>query len=109
MREGNACHRISIESLEIALHRIEGIPKEAPSLICHLARGYRYVGFSYVAMLKEYGIQVGMTGKGDSKGNAQTECINNTMKNELFKDMIFHDINVVRIAVSTAVKFYNED
>ena len=31
------------------------------------------------------------------------------MKNELLKDMVFHDIGQVRLAVSAAVKFYNEE
>ena len=37
----------------------------------------------YVAPLKSCGIRISMTESGDPKDNAQTERINNTMKNEL--------------------------
>lgn len=50
-----------------------------------------------------------MTESGDPKDNAQAERIDNTMKNELLKDMVSHDIGQVRLAVSAAVKFYNEE
>jgi hypothetical protein len=50
-----------------------------------------------------------MTENGDPKKNAQAECINNTMKNELLKDIVFHNIEEIKAAVSVAVDFYNNE
>lgn len=48
-----------------------------------------------------------MTESGDPKDNAQTERINNTMKNELLKDKVFNTIEEVITAIALAVDFYN--
>ncbi|MDR1865870.1 MAG: integrase core domain-containing protein, partial [Bacteroidales bacterium] len=37
------------------------------------------------------------------------ERINNTMKNELLKGMVFHHIEEVKTAVTVAVEFYNHE
>ena len=50
-----------------------------------------------------------MTESGDPKDNAQAERINNTMKNELLKDMRFSCIDDVIAAVAHAVAFYNNE
>lgn len=50
-----------------------------------------------------------MTESGDPKDNAQAERINNTMKNELLKDMRFNCIEEVTLAVARAVDFYNNE
>jgi hypothetical protein len=50
-----------------------------------------------------------MTESGDPKENAQAERINGTMKNELLKDVVFHSIKEVQVAVSVAVEFYNNE
>ncbi len=43
------------------------------------------------------------------KDNAQAERINNTIKNELFKDMKFNSIGEVRKALKRAISFYNNE
>jgi len=48
-----------------------------------------------------------MTGSGDPKENAQADRINNTMKNELLKGVVFHTIEEVKATVTVAVDFYN--
>lgn len=98
-----------LKALEMALHRIEGTPKEDVCLIHHSDRGCQYASSRYVATLKAHGIQASMTESGDPKENAQAERINSTMKNELLKDMTFHDLDEVIRAVAAAVKFYNEE
>ena len=50
-----------------------------------------------------------MTECGDPKDNAQAERINNTMKNDLLKDMRFRNIEEVKVAVANAVDFYNNE
>ena len=94
-----------MEALSMALKRIEGDTNV--NLIHHSDRGCQYASREYVNTLKEHGIRVSMTETGDPKDNAQAERINNTMKNELLKDKIFHNIHEVIAAVSVAVDFYN--
>jgi transposase InsO family protein len=90
-----------MESLRKALTRIEG--EEQVHLIHHSDRDCQYASREYVSVLKQYGIRISMTESGDPKGNAQAERINNTMKNELLKDAVFHNIEEVSAAVSAAV------
>jgi transposase InsO family protein len=93
-----------MEALRMALRRIEGMEV---NLIHHSDRGCQYASREYVNTLKEHGIQISMTESGDPKDNAQAERINNTMKNELLKDMVFKSIQEVIGAVAVAVDFYN--
>ena len=48
-----------------------------------------------------------MTESGNPKDNPEAERINNTLKNELFKDKVFHHIEDVRLAMNSAIPFYN--
>ena len=98
-----------IEALMIALKRLDCVSKENISLIHHSDRGCQYASAKYVGILRNHGIRISMTECGDPKDNAQAERINNTMKNELLKDMRFSNINQVVKAVGNAVKFYNEE
>ena len=50
-----------------------------------------------------------MTESGDPKDNAVAERLNNTIKNELFKDIKFHSIEEVKRAMAKAVEFYNNE
>ncbi len=96
-----------IEALKMALRRLEG--KTGISLIHHSDRGCQYASREYVRILNEYGIRISMTETGNPKDNAQAERINNTIKNELLKGMLFKSIEQVTDAVSRAVRFYNEE
>ena len=60
-------------------------------------------------MLYEAGIHISMTESGDPKDNAVAERLNNTIKNELFKDIKFHSIEEVKRAMAKAVEFYNNE
>ena len=96
-----------LEALRMALERLKGA--EEVNLIHHSDRGCQYASKEYVALLASHGIRISMTESGDPKDNAQAERINNTMKNELLRDMRFVSIEQVREAVSKAVVFYNEE
>jgi transposase InsO family protein len=96
-----------IEALRKALKRIEG--QGDIRLIHHSDRGCQYASQEYVSILKQYGIHISMTESGDPKDNAQAERINNTMKNELLKGVVFHHIEEVKAAVTVAVDFYNNE
>lgn len=96
-----------LEALKMALKRIEGT--ECHDLIHHSDRGCQYASGEYIKLLKEKCIKISMTECGDPKDNAQAERINNTIKNELLKDMCFRSINEVRVAIANAVDFYNNE
>jgi hypothetical protein len=96
-----------IEALKMAMKRIEG--KNDIELIHHSDRGCQYASSEYVRLLERMNIRISMTESGDPKDNDQAERINNTMKNELLKDMRFNCIEEVMAAVSNAVDFYNND
>ena len=96
-----------VEALKMALKRIDGM-KEI-NLTHHSDRGCQYASSEYVRLLEKQHIKISMTESGDPKDNAQAERINNTMKNELLKDIRFVCIEDVRSAVSCAVDFYNNE
>jgi hypothetical protein len=50
-----------------------------------------------------------MTESGNPKDNPKAERINNTMKNELLKGLVFTNIEEITTAVSEAVDFYNRE
>jgi len=95
-----------LAALRMALKRIEGTDV---SLIHHSDRGCQYASREYVSQLERNGIRVSMTENGDPKENAQAERINNTVKNELLKDMVFHSIEEVVAALTPAIRFYNNE
>ena len=96
-----------VEALKMALKRIDGM-KEI-NLTHHSDRGCQYASYEYIRLLEKQHIKISMTESGDPKDNAQAERINNTMKNELLKDIRFVCIEDVKSAVSYAVDFYNNE
>lgn len=95
-----------LAALRMALKRIEGTDV---CLIHHSDRGCQYASREYVSQLENHGIRVSMTENGDPRENAQAERINNTVKNELLKDMVFHSIDEVVEALAPAIRFYNNE
>ena len=96
-----------VEALKMALRRIDG--KSGIHLIHHSDRGCQYASSDYVSILNGRHIRISMTESGDPKDNAQAERVNNTVKNELLKDMHFTSIGEVVSAVARAVDFYNNE
>ena len=96
-----------LEALRMALRRIAG--KDGINLIHHSDRGCQYACAEYIQLLNDNSIRISMTETGDPKDNAQAERINNTMKNELLKDIRFTNIEEVVYAVARAVDFYNNE
>ena len=97
-----------IEALVMAFDYIRHHGGDTDNLIHHSDRGCQYASHDYVNMLMENNVKISMTESGDPKDNAQAERINNTMKNELLKDMTFRSVGEVRAAVTKAVEFYNK-
>ena len=84
----------SVECLMMALEKLD--TEEVINLIHHSDRGVQYVSAAYTSLLIDAGIQISMTETGDPKDNAVAERQNNTVKNELLKDIKFHSIGEVR-------------
>ena len=97
-------------SVECLMKALETLPvDEVVNLIHHSDRGVQYVSAAYTSLLVEAGIRISMTESGDPKDNAVAERQNNTIKNELLKDIKFHSIGEVRRAMEKAVAFYNNE
>ena len=92
----------------MALSRLDGKNEEYTSqLIHHSDRGVQYASEEYVNLLRKNSIRISMTEKGDPKENAIAERVNQTVKNELLKDIRFHSVGEIRDALKVAVEFYN--
>lgn len=97
-----------VNALRMALSRLEGAdPEDIARLIHHSDRGVQYASKEYVGLLEGRSIRISMTENGDPKENAKAERINNTVKNELLKDIRFKSIQEVSDAIREAVEFYN--
>ncbi|MCQ2461769.1 MAG: IS3 family transposase [Clostridia bacterium] len=97
----------SIECLMMALEQLVG--EDDVELIHHSDRGVQYVSAAYTSVLIEAGIKISMTECGDPKDNAVAERQNNTIKNELLRDIKFKSVEEVRLAVKKAIDFYNNE
>lgn len=102
--------RMTTELIKSALnmayrHRCSNIKTH---LIIHSDRGSQYASASYQALLKQYGLIVSMSRKGDCWDNAVTESFFATLKREL----IYHEKYVTRAEASSSIfefieVFYN--
>lgn len=95
------------QALEMALRHYKG--KDLSALIHHSDRGVQYASYAYTCRLKDCKIRISMTESGNPKDNAVAERVNNTIKNELLKGMVFSRISEVKVAVKAAVEFYNHE
>lgn len=96
-----------IAALEMALEVLENQNVDLSLTIHHSDHGTQYTSAEYIRILKVHNIRISMTETGNPKDNPEAERINNTLKNELFKDMEFNNIEQVREAMEKAVPFYN--
>lgn len=96
-----------LEALKMAIaHYGEN---DLSSLIHHSDRGSQYASYAYTGHLKDYKISISMTESGNPKENAIAERVNNTIKNELLKNMKFSSVSQVKAAVKLAIDFYNHE
>lgn len=96
-----------MEALSSAIRLLGQHKVDLSMTIHHSDRGVQYTCSDYVTELRKNKVMISMTESGNPKDNAQAERINNTLKNELFKDMVFRDIVQVREALYKAINFYN--
>ncbi len=93
-------------ALRMALAR-RHLPQTA-ELIHHSDRGSQYTADDYLALLKEHGIQVSMSGKGDPYDNAMMESFFSTLRAELTDLHRFSTRQAARTAVFEFIEvFYN--
>lgn len=97
------CH--PVDALKMALKRLDGVEKT--DLIHHSDRGCQYASLQYSDLLKAHGIRISMTESGDPKDNPQAERINNTVKNELLRGLVYHSIEALREDLVAKIDFYN--
>ncbi len=97
-----------LQALTMALNSRSEETKELP-LIHHSDRGTQYASRQYVDRLKQANIRISMTECGNPKDNAQAERINNTIKNELLKNLVFVEISLLRKTLEKAIAFYNNE
>ena len=96
-----------LEALYMAIGLLSDHGVNLSTTIHHSDRGTQYTSADYIEVLHEYQICISMTESGNPKDNPEAERINNTLKNELFKDKVFHHIEDVRLAMNSAIPFYN--
>lgn len=98
-----------MEALYMAIDVLLAYGVDLSSTTHHSDRGTQYTSADYIEVLHQYSMRISMTESGNPKDNPEAERINNTLKNELFKDKEFHNIEEVREAMRAAVPFYNNE
>lgn len=94
------------DALRMALARRD-LPQTV-QLIHHTDRGSQYTADGYLALLKEHGIQLSMSGKGDPYDNAMIESFFSTLRAELTDLERFLTRQAARTAVFEFMEvFYN--
>jgi len=80
-----------------------------PGLVHHSDQGVQYASIEYTNMLKEHGIQISMSRKGNPYDNAQAESFMKTLKYEEVYRSEYRDEREARRAISHFLeKVYNE-
>ncbi|MBO6221717.1 MAG: IS3 family transposase [Bacteroidales bacterium] len=77
-------------------------------LIHHSDRGCQYCSQDYVNVLKQYGIGISMTDKGDPYENAIAERVNGIIKTEWLYQMRLTSLEKARKVIGDIVVIYNE-
>lgn len=94
-----------------ALHKsaatYEAAGVDLSKTIHHTDRGVQYASHDYIGQLTLYKMTPSMTENGNPKDNAEAERLNETIKCQLLKGLIFHNIEEVRQTVDNTVVFYN--
>ena len=94
-----------MEALTTAIETLKSHGVHLSHTIHHSDRGVQSTCADYVTMLHKNKIMI----SGNPKDNAEANRINNTLKNELFKDMKFSHITHVREALRKALLLYNHE
>jgi putative transposase len=91
-----------------ALLRAIAIRRPEPGLIHHSDRGSQYCSDEYQKVLKNHGMEVSMSGKGNCYDNAMVETFFKTLKSELIWRTVFLSRWQAECAIGTFIDgFYN--
>lgn len=96
-------------ALKQGIETLDGMGVDLSNTIHHSDRGVQYTSAGYIDILKSKQIKISMTESGNPKDNAEAERINNTIKNELLKDMEFSSLEELSTAIDKAIDFYNNE
>jgi putative transposase len=92
-----------------ALRRALGARRIGPGLVHHSDRGVQYASIEYTNLLKERGIQISMSRKGNPYDNAKAESFMKTLKYEEVYRSDYRDEREVRTGIGQFLeKVYNE-
>lgn len=91
-----------------ALQRAIAIRRPEPGLVHHSDRGSQYCSDEYQKILKNHGMEISMSGKGNCYDNAMVETFFKTLKSELIWRTVFLSRRQAECAVGTFIDgFYN--
>ena len=91
-----------------ALRKALAIRRPSAGLIHHADRGSQYCATAYQAELKEHGIRISMSGKGNCYDNAVVETFFKTLKSELVWRTVFQTRAEAKQAIGRYIDgFYN--
>jgi transposase InsO family protein len=107
---GWALERTLEDELTIAaLHMALQTRVPAPGLVHHSDRGSQYASHDYTALLKEHGIQISMSRKGNPYDNSKCESFMKTLKYEEVHQQEYRDLEEARASIGHFVtKIYNQ-
>ena len=94
----------SLKALEMALQSEQPFPA---SLIYHSDRGSQYCSFAYIQRLRQAGITISMTQRGDLYENAVAERVNGILKTDFRLNRVFTSFNEAARAVEQSMRNYN--
>jgi len=92
----------------VALRKALIMRRPAPGLIHHADRGSQYCSASYQAELRQHGILISMSGKGNCYDNSMVESFFKTLKSELVWRTMFETRHEAERAIGRTIDgFYN--
>ena len=96
--------KLALQALEKAIT----MRRPSKGLIHHSDRGSQYCSFDYQTKLKENGIMISMSGKGNCYDNAMVETFFKTLKSEMIWRTVFHTRDDAQKAIAQYIDgFYN--
>ena len=95
-----------LKALKMAIANYGGYGLQG--LIHHSDRGCQYCSQEYVNELKQYGMQISMTDKGDPYENAVAERVNGIIKTEWLYQMHLTSLDMAQKTIGDVILYYNE-
>ncbi len=82
--------------------------KQTTGMIHHSDRGIQYCSYMYTGILKQKGIKISMSEKGNPYENAVAERVNGILKEEFGLSGTFKTSEIAKKSLEEAIKTYNE-